>query len=131
MEITFEVNPDMFNRAKVWAVGRVSINRNIMELEELLNNLGCMNWSVVLLKFRIANGAVDMIDDWEKNLKQPTIDTSIDQLYNQRCKCTTVFVPEASSDHRRNRFFLSDCINRVLIPLLLSCSKNPNLAFMT
>jgi len=48
-------------------------------LKEFSDYLRCMHWSIVLLKFGIANGAVDVINDWEEEgLKQPTIDGSID-----------------------------------------------------
>ena len=56
----------MLYRVKVWAIGRVSLNWNMVALEEMLNYLCCMNWSIVLLKFGIANSPINMVNDREE-----------------------------------------------------------------
>ena len=37
-----------------------------MALEKMLNYLRCMNWSIVLLKFGIANSAINVVNDREE-----------------------------------------------------------------
>ena len=56
----------MLYRIKVWAIGRVSLNWNIVVLEKMLNYLHCMNWSIVLLKFSIANSPINVVNDREE-----------------------------------------------------------------
>ena len=56
----------MLYRLKAWAIGRVLLNWNMVALEKMLNYLCCMNWSIVLLKFSIANSSINVVNDREE-----------------------------------------------------------------
>lgn len=80
MKVPFQMNSNMLNRVEIWAVGRVFVNSNAMSFKEKSDNLHSIYWSMVLLEFGIANGAIYVCHDWEEeHLEEAMIDKCIDR----------------------------------------------------
>ena len=64
MQLSLQVDPDMFNGIKVWAVGWVVIHRDLVVLKKLADNLGLMNWRIVLLKSSTRTAICSIASSW-------------------------------------------------------------------
>ena len=63
VKLLLEDYPDMFDGIELRRVGRVFIDLNVMLIKLFSNNRCSMHWSIILLKYSVADGAVNALRD--------------------------------------------------------------------
>ena len=61
VKLLLEDYPDMFDRIVVWRAGRVLVGLNVLLLKPFSNSRCSTYWSIILLKYSIADGVINAL----------------------------------------------------------------------
>ena len=66
-----------------------------------------MYWSIILLRYSIADGVINMLHDRkDKVLQQLEVDSCIHRFHNKGTESPTIFPPKTAPNHHRHPFAL-------------------------